>query len=94
MEFEAKRQVLIIEREVDIVRAARIFEGDVVTEIDTRRDYGETRFVSLGLVGDVAYVVVHTERNGVTRLITAWTGGKNGKRRYQASIAGRHPADG
>ena len=97
MEFEwdeEKRQSLIHQRHIDIVRLARIFEGPVLTEIDARRDYGETRHISLGMVGDVAYYVVHTERDGVTRLITAWNGGRNGKARYQASVTRRHQADG
>ena len=92
MEFEwdeDKRQSLIAEREVDFRKAALIFEGPVVTDPDTRHDYGEERFVSLGLVDGVAYFVIHTERKGVTRLITAWKGGRNGKRKYQAGIARR-----
>jgi len=79
---ESKRQSLISERELDILKAARIFEGPVTTQVDLRRDYGETRFISLGIFDDVAYFVVHTARHGVTRLITAWKGGRNGKRRY------------
>ena len=84
---EAKRQEVLVERNVDLLEAALIFEGPVITEIDTRRDYGEPRFISLGMVGGNAFFVVHTERDGVTRLITSWQGGKRGKRRYQASFA-------
>ncbi|MEO7222192.1 MAG: BrnT family toxin [Devosia sp.] len=97
MEFawdEEKRQSIISEREIDLARVARIFEGAVITEIDDRRDYGETRLISLGMIGEEAFYVVHTNRDGVTRLITAWNGGEHGKKRYQASIAGRHQADG
>ena len=97
MEFEwdeDKRQSIISTREVDILKAARIFEGEVVTQVDTRRDYGERRLISLGLVGDEAFVVVHTDRAGATRLITAWKGGRSAKRKYQASLAGRHSANG
>lgn len=93
MEFEwdeDKRQSIIAEREVDILFAAAIFNGVVVTKVDKRRDYGEERLTSLGLVDGEAYVVVHTERDGVTRLITAWKGGRSGKRRYQASLARRN----
>ncbi len=97
MEFEwdeEKRQAVLKEREVDLARMARIFEGPIITEIDDRRDYGETRKISLGMIEDEAFYVVHTERDGVTRLITAWNGGEHGKRKYQASVAGRHQADG
>ena len=97
MEFEwdeDKRQLLIVERDVDLMRVARIFEGAVITEIDDRHDYGETRWVSLGMIRGEAFYVVHTERNSVRRLITAWKAGENGKRKYQAGVAGRNSPDG
>jgi uncharacterized DUF497 family protein len=97
MEFdwdENKRNEIIQKRGVDIVYAALIFENYVLTWRDERRDYGEERLVSLGLVGGDPYIVVHTERNGVTRLITAWKGGRNDFGKYQEGIAGRAAGDG
>jgi len=84
---EAKRQSVLAERGVDLLYAALIFEGPTLTAADGRRDYGEERRISLGLVDGECFVVVHTERNGVTRLITAWKGGKDEWRRYQESLA-------
>lgn len=90
---ERKRQQVIRQRGIDMVYAALIFEGDVLTRRDDREDYGEDRLISLGLVDDECFVVVHTERNGVTRLITAWKGGRNERGEYQAGIARRHSKD-
>ena len=90
---ETKRQRIISERNVDLLYAAGIFEGDVLTRVDDRADYGEERRISLGMVGDECFVVVHTERNGATRLITAWKGGRDERRDYQAGIARRDQAD-
>jgi uncharacterized DUF497 family protein len=90
---ENKRQDVLRRRGIDLLDAALIFENDVITQIDDRRDYGETRFVSLGLADGECYIVVHTERNGVTRLITAWKGGKNERTRYQESFTRRDQAD-
>jgi uncharacterized protein len=90
---ENKRQQVIRQRGVDIVYAALIFAGDVLTRYDDREAYGETRLISLGMVEDECFVVVHTERNGVTRLITAWKGGRDERAEYQAGIARRHKAD-
>jgi uncharacterized DUF497 family protein len=90
---ENKRQDVLRRRGIDLLDAALIFENDVITQIDDRRDYGETRFVSLGLADGECYIVVHTERNGVTRLITAWKGGKNERTRYQESFTRRDRAD-
>lgn len=89
MEFEwdeNKRQQVIRERRVDILYAAGIFEGPVLTSEDLRENYGERRFISLGLVEGECFIVVHTKRNSAIRLITAWKGGKNDRARYEASI--------
>ncbi|NTA59831.1 BrnT family toxin [Agrobacterium tumefaciens] len=92
MEFEwdeKKREEVIKTRKVDILYAALIFEGTVVTNEDDRKDYGETRQKSVGMVGDECFIVVHTERDGITRLITAWKGGRHDRERYKASIVER-----
>jgi len=83
---EAKRLKVIEERGVDILYAALIFEDRVLTKVDDRADYGEERLISLGMVDGEAFVVVHTERKGATRLITAWKGGQLEREQYQAGI--------
>ena len=88
-----KRREVLAKRGVDLLRAARIFEGDVVTSEDDRGDYGEKREVSVGLVDGECFVVVHTRRGDAIRLITAWKGGKRDRHRYQAGIACGDPAD-
>ena len=96
MEFEwdeTKRQQTIRQRGVDMLYAALIFEGEVLTSRDDRRDYGEERLISLGVVDDECFVVIHTERDGLTRLITAWKGGRDERAQYEAGIARRHKAD-
>nr|WP_149744810.1 BrnT family toxin [Rhizobium sp. RU35A] len=96
MEFqrdEEKRQLLIRQRGVDILYAALIFEGHVLSRLDNRRDYGEERWISLGMVDDECFVVVHTQRGGFTRLITAWKGGRDERSYYQERIARRDPED-
>ena len=65
MEFEwdeTKRQQVLRERGVGVLYAALIFEGPVLTRVDDRADYGETRQISLGIVDDQGFVVVFTER--------------------------------
>ena len=86
---ETKRRKIIAERDVDILHAAGIFEGEFLTNVDDRADYGEKRLISLGMVDDECFVVVHTKRHGVTRLITAWKGGRDERRDYQAGITRR-----
>jgi uncharacterized DUF497 family protein len=83
---EDKRQLTLEERGVDFLYAALIFESETLTREDNRENYGEVRFISLGLVDDVPYVVVHTERDGETRLITAWQGGRKDYEKYKISF--------
>jgi len=83
---ENKRTDVLRTRGVDMVYAALIFEGTVLTKKDERTDYGEERFISLGMVEDDCFVVVHTPRGTATRLITAWKGGQLERDQYQAGI--------
>jgi uncharacterized protein len=87
---ENKRQKVIEEHGVDFLYAALIFDGPVLTSIDNRRDYGEVRELSIGLVDDECFVVAHTSRKGMTRLITAWKGGRDERSIYEAGIARRN----
>lgn len=86
---EVKRQNVLVERGVDILHAALIFEGPVLTRIDDRDDYGEIRQIALGMVDDERFIVVFTDRGNIRRLITAWKGGRNDRSRYQESLARR-----
>ena len=83
---EEKRQATINARGVDLLYAALIFEGETLMREDDRKDYGEVRFASLGLVDDVAYIVIHTQRGENTRLISAWRGGHKDYERYKDSF--------
>jgi uncharacterized DUF497 family protein len=80
---EDKRNQNYDKHGVDLLEAALIFEGPTLTRVDDRRDYGEVRYISLGLVDDVPYVVIHTERNGNTRLISAWRAGRKDYESYK-----------
>lgn len=90
MEFEwneEKRTANIAKHNVDFQYAALIFEGPVLSRADDRADYGEERTVSLGMVGEECFVVVHTERGDCRRIISAWKGGRDERRYYTEGIA-------
>ncbi|WP_199533504.1 BrnT family toxin [Devosia psychrophila] len=70
MEFEwdeAKRHANFNKHDVDVFVAALIFERRTISTEDRRHDYGEVRHKSIGMVDDVCYVVIHTERSGIIR---------------------------
>jgi uncharacterized DUF497 family protein len=85
---EQKRQLNLDKHGVDQFVAALIFRGKVFTTEDQRHDYGEVRFRSIGLVDDICYVVIHTERDGALRLISAWHGGRRERRKLEAYLSG------
>lgn len=60
-----------------------IFEGDVLTGVDNRRDYGETRYTSIGTIEKLIVVVgVHTLRGDVTRIISARLANRKERQKY------------
>ncbi len=74
MEFEwdeAKSRANFAKHGIDFETAGRIFGGPVFTRPARRQDYGEARHVSIGRVEAAVIVVVHTERGGRVRLISA-----------------------
>ncbi len=77
----------IVKHGVAFDYARRIFEGRVLSWIDDRLDYGEVRETSIGRVdGIVVLVVVHTDRAGRLRLISARPASQKEKARYEASL--------
>ena len=67
--------------------AKRIFEGVVVTASVDRADYGENREISIGIVERTAVLTfVHTDRNGICRIISARPASKNERKRYEQAV--------
>ena len=64
-----------------------MFEGDIVTVIDDRFDYGEIRYQTLGLVRHRVIMVVHTESETVIRLISAPKANKHEEKTYFSEIS-------
>ena len=71
---------------VDFEDAHRIFEWFVATAIDDRDDYGELREISIGMAGHAVLYVVHTDRDGKTRLISARPALPRERKRYEQAL--------
>lgn len=63
-------------------QAAEIFRGFRLVREDSRRDYGERRFISLGLYDGAVLRVVHVERDGDIRIISAWKANRHDRQVY------------
>ena len=67
---QTKRKSNLAKHGIDFRDAPTIFEGPLVTVEDTREDYGEPRYVALGLLEGVVVSQVYAERNDQVRLIS------------------------
>ena len=67
---EDKRQSTLARRGLNFADAAKVFDGPTFTFEDDRRDYGERRWVTLGLLREKVVVLVHTETEDEIRIIS------------------------
>jgi hypothetical protein len=71
IEFDpAKRDATLDERGLDMARAEEVFAGSHLTVEDGRRDYGETRNITIGFLDGRMVVMVWTLRGRATRIIS------------------------
>jgi uncharacterized DUF497 family protein len=83
---EKKRLINIKKHGIDFVDVPAMFENEIVTVIDDRYDYGETRYQTLGLLTSRVIMVVHTESETVIRLISARKANKHEEKFYFSQI--------
>jgi uncharacterized DUF497 family protein len=70
--------------------ASLIFEGPVLMLEDKRRDYGERRFVAIGLADQIHITLVFTDRAGlkndiIRRIISARRSSRKERKLYDQS---------
>jgi uncharacterized protein len=68
---DAKHERNIRERGFGFDFAALIFLGRVLTQVDDRADYGETRIKAIGEVDGIVLTVIYTDREDVRWIISA-----------------------
>lgn len=72
---------------IGFATAVCIFDGFVLTLKDNRHDYGEVRERSIGAVEDILFLtVVHTDRDGRKRIISARRANKTERKRYEEAL--------
>lgn len=67
---ELKRQATLQRRGLDFAEVEQVFAGPTFTFEDDRKDYGEQRWVTLGVLRAVVVVIVHTETKDEIRVIS------------------------
>ncbi len=74
MRFEwdsRKRSANLAKHGIDFADLSSLFDGTTITVLDDRYDYGELRFITIGLLNGIAVTVAHTETEEVIRIISA-----------------------
>ncbi|MCC6195255.1 MAG: BrnT family toxin [Burkholderiales bacterium] len=83
---EAKREINLSKHGIDFRDAHLIFEGPLVTVEDDREDYGERRFVALGLLADIVISMIYAERGERVRVISIRKALKHEARYFLAQV--------
>ena len=84
---EEKRRTNIIGHGLDFADSWEIFEGPMLTGLDEREDYGEDRWIAIGLLKGIVVVVVFTERGeGTIRVISLRKALKHERIKYEQAI--------
>lgn len=80
---EAKAHANERKHVVSFEEAAAVFREFHIDRLDHRRDYGEARFVALGIDSNgVVLNVVYTVRGENIRIISAWKASKHDREAY------------
>ncbi len=79
---EAKRRANLRKHGIDFADVPAIFAGDTVTVLDDRYEYGEARYITLGLLRGRVIVVAHTETDDYIRIISARKATKHEEKSY------------
>ena len=81
---EGKNRSNIAKHGLGFEAACRIFARPVLSVVDDRNDYGEVRKISIGRIDDAVVVcVAHTDRKGVTRIISARLASRRERKRFE-----------
>ena len=84
IEFDAAKNARNIrERGISFEMAAEFDLEGALTMEDTRRDYGERRFRSLGFIGPALYALVFTVRGNKIRIISLRKANRKERARYE-----------
>lgn len=84
---ETKRRINLAKHGIDFADLEPLFDGQTVTIVDDRFDYGEVRFVTFGSLNTITLAVVHTETDTIIRFISARRASKNEEKYYFQEIA-------
>jgi uncharacterized DUF497 family protein len=82
----AKRSATLADRGLDFEDAAEVFAGPTYDLADGRRDYGETRIITVGWLRGRMVIVVWTPRNDVRHVMSMRKANDREQARYRQQL--------
>ena len=87
---EEKNKANIRSHKIDFADVPAIFNSPMLVEIDKREDYGEDRWIGIGMLRNIVAFVVFTERRQDTiRIISVRKANKYERRKYKQALTNR-----
>lgn len=87
---ERKNEVNIDKHGFDFADAERVFDLPMIVELDERNDYGEARWIGLGMLNGRVVVIVYTEPNeAIIRIVSLRKAISHERRRYEQYLKNR-----
>jgi len=83
---EEKRTRCLEDRGLDFADCEAVFAGVTSTFEDTRKHYGEVRYITIGMLDGEMILVVHTERTPATRIISMRKANEREKKAYAKTL--------
>ena len=84
---EAKNAVNIDKHGIDFNDAHKLLEGNRLVFPDDRKDYGESRFITVGFIESRMVIAVYTQRSSETiRIISLRKANSREKARFEKTI--------
>ena len=87
IEFDdAKRQITLFTRSLDMARANEVFDKSHLDQIDARKDYGEVRIRTFGYLDKQPVFIVWTYRGNIKRIISMRRANEREIKKYEGSL--------
>jgi uncharacterized DUF497 family protein len=84
---EAKRRLNIKKHGIDFEDVTAVFNSPMLTALDTREDYGEDRWIGIGMLRNFVIVLIFIERTkDIIRIISARKATKYERQAYYKKI--------
>lgn len=84
---EHKNEINIRKHKIDFVDVPSVFTRPIVLDYDDRDDYGEERWIGIGLLQTIIVVVIFTEpESNVIRIISARRADQSECKKYYEQV--------